>query len=145
MLSRWIEDDLLDVTHDEGIGVIAFSPLAQGVLTGKYIEGVPLDSRVAEDASLSRAILHEENLAGLRALNDVANGRGQTLAQIAIAWVLRDSRVTTAVVGASRWSQIEDSLGALDHLGFSADELAEIDRYATEGEINIWATSSSES
>ncbi|MCL1693871.1 MAG: L-glyceraldehyde 3-phosphate reductase [Actinomycetia bacterium] len=144
MLNRWVEEGLLDVVEEECIGVIAFSPLAQGMLTGKYLDGVPADSRAAEDESLSAGFLNEENLARLRALNEIAKGRGQTLAQMAIAWVLRDPRVTTALIGASRWSQIEDSLGALDHLDFSIDELAEIDRYATEGGIDLWVTSSSE-
>ncbi len=144
MLNRWIEEGLLDVVEEEGIGVIAFSPLAQGMLTGKYLDGVPADSRAAEDASLSKGFLNTENLSRLRALNEIAKGRGQTLPQMAIAWVLRDPRVTTALIGASRWSQIEDSLGALDHLDFTMDELAEIDRYATEGGIDLWVTSSSE-
>ncbi len=144
MLNRWIEEGLLDVVEEEGIGVIAFSPLAQGMLTGKYLDGVPADSRAAEDESLSKGFLNEENLSRLRGLNEIAGGRGQTLAQMAIAWVLRDPRITTALIGASRWSQIEDSLGALDHLDFTMDELAEIDRYATEGGIDLWVTSSSE-
>jgi L-glyceraldehyde 3-phosphate reductase len=144
MLNRWIEEGLLDVVEEEGIGVIAFSPMAQGMLTGKYLDGVPADSRAAEDASLSKGFLNEENLSRLRALNEIAKGRGQTLAQMAIAWVLRDPRVTTALIGASRWSQIEDNLGALDHLDFTIDELAEIDRYATEGGVDLWVTSSSE-
>ncbi len=142
MLNRWIEGGLLDVVADEGIGLIAFSPLAQGMLTGKYLDGIPADSRAAEDASLSKGFLSEENLARLRALNQIATGRGQTLAQMAIAWVLRDERVTTALIGASRWSQIEDSLGALDNLAFTDSELAEIDRHAVEGGIDIWARSS---
>ncbi|MEN8233508.1 MAG: L-glyceraldehyde 3-phosphate reductase [Actinomycetota bacterium] len=145
MLNRWIEDGLLDVVDDEGIGVIAFSPLAQGMLTSKYLQDVPKDSRAAEDASLSRGFLNEENLGRLRALHQIAQRRGQTLAQMAIAWVLRDPRVTTALVGASRWSQIEDSLGALENLAFTEDELAEIDRHAVEGGIDLWATSSSQS
>ena len=144
MLNRWIEDDLLDVVEEEGIGVIAFSPLAQGMLTGRYLGGVPSDSRAAENESLSTGFLNEENLSRLRGLNEIAEGRGQTLAQMAIAWVLRDPRVTTALIGASRWSQIEDSLGALKNLDFSPDELAEIDRYAVEGGIDLWATSSRE-
>jgi L-glyceraldehyde 3-phosphate reductase len=114
------------------------------MLTGKYLDGVPADSRAAEDESLSMGFLNDENLSRLRGLNEIAKGRGQTLAQMAIAWVLRDPRVTTALIGASRWSQIEDSLGALDHLDFTMDELAEIDRYATEGGIDLWVTSSSE-
>ena len=144
MLNRWIEDDLLDVVDDEGIGVIAISPLAQGMLTTKYLNGIPEDSRAAEDVSLSRTFLTDENLSRIRALNDIAALRGQTLAQMAIAWVLRDQRVTTALIGASRWSQIADSLGALDNLSFSPDELSEIDRYAVEGGIDLWETSSSQ-
>ncbi len=142
MLNRWIEDELLDVVDDEGIGVIAFSPLAQGMLTDKYLTGVPADSRAAENASLSKGFLAETNLSHIRALNEIAASRGQTLAQMAIAWVLRDPRVTTALVGASRWSQIEDSLGALDNLMFSDEELATIDEHAVEGGIDLWATSS---
>jgi L-glyceraldehyde 3-phosphate reductase len=142
MINRWIEDDLLDVVDEEGIGVIAFSPLAQGMLTNKYLDGVPANSRAAEDDSLSAGSLTEANLARIRGLNDIAQSRGQTLAQMAIAWVLRDRRVTTALVGASRWSQIEDSLGALDNLDFTDEELSAIDGFATEGGINIWSTSS---
>ncbi|MEN8113200.1 MAG: L-glyceraldehyde 3-phosphate reductase [Actinomycetota bacterium] len=145
MLNRWIEDGLLDAVDDEGIGVIAFSPLAQGMLTSKYLDIVPQDSRAAEDDSLSKGFLTEENLGRIRALNAVAQRRGQSLAQMAIAWVLRDPRVTTALVGASRWSQIEDSLGALDNLAFTDDELAEIDVHAVEGGIDLWETSSSQS
>ena len=145
MLNRWIEEDLLDVVEEEGIGVIAFSALAQGMLTGKYLDGVPSNSRAAEDATLSKSFLNDENLSRLRALNEIAKRRGQTLAQMAISWVLRDPRVTTALIGASRWSQIEDSLGALDNLDFTIDELEEIDRYATEGGVDLWVTSSSES
>lgn len=144
MLNRWIEEGLLDVVEEEGIGVIAFSPLAQGMLTAKYLDGIPSDSRAAEDASLSKSFLTEDNLLRLRALNEIAAGRGQKLAQMSIAWVLRDPRVTTALIGASRWSQIEDSLGALDNLSFSDDELTEIDRYANEGGIDLWVTSSSQ-
>jgi len=144
MLNRWIEDDLLDVTENEGIGVIVFSPLAQGVLTGKYLNGVPADSRAAEDFTLTREFVSDENLARVRALNEIAAGRDQTLAQMAIAWTLRDPRVTTALVGASRWSQIEDSLGALENLAFTAAELAEIDLHAVDSDINLWETSSRE-
>jgi L-glyceraldehyde 3-phosphate reductase len=142
MLNRWIEEELLEVLDHEGIGCIAFSPLAQGMLTDKYLEGVPEASRAADDASLRADFLTDENLANLRALNAIAGRRGQTLAQMAVAWVLRDPRVTTALIGASRWSQIEDSLGALDNLEFSADEIEEIDRFAREGGLNLWATSS---
>ena len=144
MINRWIEEDLLDVVADEGIGVIAFSPLAQGMLTARYLSGVPTDSRAAENDSLSSEFLSQKNLDRIRGLNDIAADRGQTLAQMAIAWVLRDARVTTALVGASRWSQIEDSLGALDNLEFTDEELAAIDHYATEGGINIWEASSRE-
>ena len=144
MLNRWIEDDLLDVTEKEGIGVVVFSPLAQGMLTGKYLDGVPAGSRAAKDSTLSREFVSDENLARVRALNEIAAGRGQTLAQMAIAWTLRDPRVTTALIGASRWSQIEDSLGALDNLAFTAAELAEIDLHAVDSDINLWETSSRE-
>jgi len=144
MINRWIEDGLLDVVEDEGIGVIAFSPLAQGMLTNKYLDGIPTGSRAAEDASLSTGFLTEDNLDRIRGLNAIATSRGQTLAQMAIAWVLRDPRVTTALVGASRWTQIEDSLGALDNPEFTDEELAAIDRYATDSGINIWETSSRE-
>ncbi|MDH5371330.1 MAG: L-glyceraldehyde 3-phosphate reductase [Acidimicrobiia bacterium] len=143
MLNRWIEDGLLDTLDQEGIGCIAFSPLAQGMLSSKYLDGVPGTARAAEpDGSFSRDFLTAGNLANIRALNDIANRRGQTLAQMAIAWVLRDPRVTTALIGASRWSQIEDSVAALDNLEFSAAELDEIDKYAIEGGINLWARSS---
>ena len=143
MLNRWIEDGLLDVLGEEGIGCIVFSPLAQGLLTSKYLAGVPEASRATEKGgSLLPHHLSDENVARIRGLNELAKQRGQTLAQMAISWVLRDSRVTTALIGASRWSQIEDSLGALDNLEFSPDELADIDRFAVEGKINLWAESS---
>jgi len=142
MLNRWVEGGLLDVVEDEGMGVIAFSPLGQGMLTAKYLGGIPSGSRASENESFSTSYLTDDNVARLRGLNDIASSRGQTLAQMAIAWVLRDPRVTSALVGASRWSQIENSLDALDNLGFSHDELAEIDRFAVEGGINLWATSS---
>ena len=144
MLNRWIEDELLDVTDAEGMGVIVFSPLGQGMLTAKYLNGVPAESRAAEDASLSLEFLTDENLSRIRALNEIALGRGQTLAQMAIAWALRDPRVTTALIGASRWSQIHDSLGALENLDFTDEELTEIDRYAADSGINLWASSSRE-
>jgi len=143
MLNRWIEDGLLDVLDDEGIGCIVFSPLAQGMLTSKYLGGVPETARAAESAgTLSQNLLTEENLANIRALNDIAGRRGQTLAQMALSWVLRDPRVTTALVGASRWSQIDDSLGALENLEFTESELLEIDQHAIDGGINLWAGSS---
>ena len=144
MLNRWVESGLLEAAHDEGMGVIAFSPLGQGMLTDKYLDGVPEGSRAAEDATLSQSFLTADNITRLRGLNGIAARRGQTLAQMAIAWVLRDPSVTSALVGASRWSQIENSLGALDNLGFSDEELGEIDRFAVEGDINLWATSSSQ-
>ena len=144
MLNRWIEDELLDVTDAEGMGVIVFSPLGQGMLTAKYLNGVPAESRATEDASLSLEFLTDENLSRIRALNEIALGRGQTLAQMAIAWALRDPRVTTALIGASRWSQIHDSLGALENLDFTDEELTEIDRYAADSGINLWASSSRE-
>lgn len=143
MLNRWVEGGLLDVLEEEGIGCIAFSPLAQGMLTSKYLSGVPESSRGAEDGgSLLPGYLNEANIARVRSLNDIARRRGQSLAQMALAWVLRDPRVTTALVGASRWSQIEENLDALDNLEFGADELAEIDQYAVECGVNLWATSS---
>jgi L-glyceraldehyde 3-phosphate reductase len=142
MLNRWVEDGLLDVLGELGIGCIAFSPLAQGLLTDRYLEGVPADSRVATGGALDGSMLSEDNLARVRALNDVARDRGQTLAQMAVAWVLRDDRVTSALIGASRWSQVEDLLRAVDNTQFTDEELAAIDRYAVEGDINLWARSS---
>ncbi len=138
MLNRWIEEDLLDVLDEVGMGCIAFSPLAQGMLTNKYLGGVPDDSRAAQGKSLSPELLTEQNLTHIRALNELAAGRGQTLAQLAIAWALRDERVTSALIGASSVKQLEDSLGAVANLSFSADELAAIDQYATDGGINLW-------
>jgi L-glyceraldehyde 3-phosphate reductase len=138
MLNRWIEEDLLDALGDTGLGCIAFSPLAQGMLTDKYLNGVPAGSRASQDKSLSTDLLTPANLTHIRALNDLAATRGQTLAQLALAWVLRDDRVTSALIGASSVKQLEDSLGAVRNLEFSTEELAEIDRYATEGGINLW-------
>ena len=142
MLNRWIEGGLLDTLAEVGAGTIAFSPLAQGMLTDKYLDGVPADSRMAEGSSLSRDYLNEQNLKHIRALNEIARGRGQSLAQLALAWALRDERVTSLVVGASSVRQLEDSLGALGNLGFTADELAEIDAHAVEGGIDLWRRSS---
>ncbi|HTO05121.1 MAG TPA: L-glyceraldehyde 3-phosphate reductase [Opitutus sp.] len=143
MLNRWVETDgLLDTLESEGIGCIAFSPLAQGMLTNKYLEGQPADSRVKSNSSLKDDFLTSENLANIRALNGIAQTRGQTLAQMAIAWVLKDPRVTTALIGASKVSQIEDCVAALKNVKFTADELAQIDRYAKDGDINLWAASS---
>jgi L-glyceraldehyde 3-phosphate reductase len=143
MLNRWIEEELLDTVEAGGVGCIAFSPLAQGMLTDKYLQGVPEGSRASLDGSLSPKLLTEQTLAKIRALGEIAAGRGQTLAQMAIAWTLRDPRMTSAVVGVSSVEQLEMNIGALDRRDFSEDELAEIDRYATESDINIWARSSS--
>jgi L-glyceraldehyde 3-phosphate reductase len=144
MLNRWIEPDLLEVLGDEGIGCIAFSPLAQGMLTSRYLGGVPEGSRASRNGSLSRRQLSDETLAKVRALNDIAARRGQSLAQMAIAWTLRDARVTSAVVGASSVAQLEENLAAADRLDFTDEERAEIDRYATDAGINLWARSSAE-
>jgi L-glyceraldehyde 3-phosphate reductase len=145
MLNRWTEDDrLLDALEDLGAGCIAFSPLAQGMLTDKYLDGVPEGSRATRSYSLSRELLSDENLARIRALNDLAARRGQSLAQMAVAWTLRDPRMTSVLVGASSVEQLEQNVGALDRLDFTPDELAEIDRYALESGINLWARSSAE-
>jgi L-glyceraldehyde 3-phosphate reductase len=142
ILNRWIEPELLAVLEEEGLGCIAFSPLAQGLLTNKYLNGVPEASRAAQNGSFKKGLLSEANLANVRALNDVARRRGQSLAQMAIAWVLRKPAVTSALLGASRWEQIEDCLGALRNLQFSQSELDEIDSHANDGGLNIWAKSS---
>jgi L-glyceraldehyde 3-phosphate reductase len=142
MLNRWIEEELLDTLEEEGIGCIAFSPLAQGLLTTKYLNGVPEDSRASRNDSLSRDQITEQNLAHVRALNEIARGRGQTLAQMAISWTLRDERVTSALVGASSVAQLEENLAAAGRSSFTEEELAEIDRHAVEAGINIWAASS---
>jgi L-glyceraldehyde 3-phosphate reductase len=144
MLNRWIEGGLLDVLEREGIGCIAFSPLAQGVLTGKYLNGVPEGSRASQNGSLTSDQISEQTLAHVRALAQIARNRGQSLAQLAIAWVLRDQRVTSALIGASSVAQLEENLAAAQNTEFSADELAEIDRHAVDAGINIWAASSSE-
>ncbi|HKA12089.1 MAG TPA: aldo/keto reductase, partial [Candidatus Dormibacteraeota bacterium] len=142
LLNRWIEQDLLNVLGEEGVGCIVFSPLAQGVLTDRYLAGVPAGSRASRPGTLSQELLSGETLAKVRALNEVAMRRGQTLAQMALAWTLRDARVTSALVGASSVAQLEQNVAALDSLDFSADELAELDRFATESDINLWAESS---
>ena len=142
MLNRWVEDGLLDALEEEGIGCIAFSPLAQGMLTDRYLDGIPAGSRASRDASLDPALLDEARLAQVRALNEVAAGRGQSLAQLALAWVLRDPRVTSVLVGASSVAQLEANVAALQRLELSADELAEIDRHAVDSGINLWAPSS---
>jgi L-glyceraldehyde 3-phosphate reductase len=143
LLNRWIEEDLLDVLGREGVGSIVFSPLAQGMLTDKYLGGaIPEGTRAAEGRFLTGDMLDELTLAHVRALNEVARRRGQTLAQMAIAWTLRDPRVTSALIGARTVAQLEDSLGALRELEFSDEELAEIDGHAVEGGINLWKASS---
>ena len=142
LINRWIEPALLDVLAEEGVGAIAFSPLAQGLLTDRYLDGVPADSRAAHEGSFSQSLLSEANLANARGLREIARGRGQTLAQLAIAWTLRDPRVASALIGASSVAQLDDNLAALDHLAFEPAELAEIDRFALEGGVNLWAESS---
>jgi L-glyceraldehyde 3-phosphate reductase len=143
LLNRWIEDELLDVLEREGVGAIVFSPLAQGLLTDKYLNGVQEDSRVRRGNYFTAEMISEQNLQRVRALNEIAERRGQTLAQLAIAWSLRDPRVSSALLGASSVRQLEQNIAALQHADFSADELDEIDRYAQEGGINLWAESSS--
>ncbi len=144
MLNRWIENGLLDALEQHGAGCIVFSPLAQGMLTDRYLSGIPGDSRASRDGSLSPDLLTEQALEKIRALNGIAAARGQTLAQMALAWALRDRRVTSALVGASSVAQLETNVAALDRLDFSDDELSEIDRHATDSGINIWAGSSDE-
>ena len=138
LLNRWIEEDLLDVLGEAGVGCIAFSPLAQGMLTGRYLNGIPEGSRASQGKSLSPDSLTPQNLTHVRALNAIAEGRGQTLAQMAIAWVLRDPRMTSAFIGSSSAAQIDDSLGAVANLAFSTAELDAIDHHAVEGGINLW-------
>jgi L-glyceraldehyde 3-phosphate reductase len=143
MINRWIEDDhLLDTLEEVGAGCIAFSPLAQGLLTDRYLDGIPADSRVATGGAMSREMLTHERLAIVGALNSVAARRGQTLAQLALVWALRDRRMTSLVIGASSVAQLEDNVRALDHLEVSGDELAEIDGLATDAGVNLWARSS---
>jgi L-glyceraldehyde 3-phosphate reductase len=142
MLNRWIEGGLLDVLEHEGIGCIAFSPLAQGVLTGKYLGGVPSGSRASVDGSLSTDQLSEPILAHVRALAGIAEARGQSLAQLALSWALRDPRVTSVLIGASSVAQLEENLAAAGRSDFTEEELAAIDRDAVDAGINIWAASS---
>ena len=142
MLNRWIEPELLDTLGELGIGCIVFSPLAQGMLTDKYLDGIPDGSRASRHGSLSPNLINDQSLAKIRALNEIASRRGQSLAQLALAWTLRDPRVTSTLIGASSVEQLESNVAALDNLDFSAEELAEIDQYATEADINIWAASS---
>jgi L-glyceraldehyde 3-phosphate reductase len=144
MLNRWVEDGLLDVLEDEGVGCIAFSPLAQGMLTDRYLQGIPTDSRAAQGKSLSPDLLSDEAMAHIRRLNDIAGQRGQSLAQMALAWVLRDPRVTSVLIGASSVAQLEANVAALDNLTFLDEELAAIDGDAVESGINLWAASSEE-
>ena len=141
MLNRWIEHGLLEVLEREGIGAIVFSPLAQGLLTDRYLEGVGEDSRVRRGHYFSEQLITRENLDRVRALNEIARGRGQTLAQLAIAWALRDQRVSSVLLGASRVEQLEQNVAALGRLDFDADALEEIDRYAQEGDVNLWPPS----
>jgi L-glyceraldehyde 3-phosphate reductase len=143
MLNRWIEPELLDVLADEGAGCIVFSPLAQGMLTDKYLHGIPEGSRASRTATLSPDLINDETLEKIRALNEIASARGQSLAQMALAWTLRDPRVTSALAGASSVEQLETNVAALERADFTDEELAEIDRHATESGINLWATSSS--
>jgi L-glyceraldehyde 3-phosphate reductase len=138
MLNRWIEADLLDTLDEHGVGCIAFAPLAQGMLTARYLDGVPEGSRASRGASLETDWLTEENLGHIRALNEIAGSRGQTLAQMAIAWVLRDPRVTSALIGASSVEQLEDSLGAVRRLGFTDEELAAIEPHAVDAGVDLW-------
>jgi L-glyceraldehyde 3-phosphate reductase len=142
LLNRWIEEDLLDVLDEEGIGCIVFSPLAQGMLTDKYLDGIPDDSRAARGGSLTPDMLTEQSLTHIRALNEIASRRGQSLAQMALAWTLHDPRITSTLIGASSVAQLDENLGALENLDFSDEELRTIDGHAVEAGINIWSTSS---
>jgi L-glyceraldehyde 3-phosphate reductase len=143
MLNRWIEPELLDVLEEEGIGCIVFSPLAQGMLSDKYLEGIPEGSRASRSATLSPDLLTNEALEKIRSLNEIAKRRGQSLAQMALAWTLRDPRVTSALAGASSVEQLEANVAAVGRIDFTDAELAEIEKYATESGINLWAASSS--
>jgi len=142
MLNRWIEPDLLDTLGELGSGCIVFSPLAQGMLTDKYLNGIPEGSRASRHGSLSPDLINEQSLAKVRALNEIAARRGQTLAQLALAWTLRDERVTSTLIGASSVGQLEANVATLDNLDLSKEELEEIDRYATDANLNLWAASS---
>ncbi|SEN31620.1 L-glyceraldehyde 3-phosphate reductase [Cryobacterium sp. TMT1-3] len=142
MFNRWVEDDLLDTLEDIGAGCIAFSPLAQGLLTDRYLGGIPADSRVARDGSANKSMVSAEVLSDIRALTEIASERGQSLAQLALAWVLRNAEVTSALIGASSVQQLETNVGALQNLEFTAEELTAIDEHAVDGGINLWAASS---
>jgi L-glyceraldehyde 3-phosphate reductase len=141
MINRWVEGGLLDTLEREGIGCIAFSPLAQGMLTDKYLEGIPADSRVARGGALRREFLSADNLARIRSLDAIARRRDQNLAQMALAWVLKDQRITSVIIGASRPAQIEDCVRALAQPAFAAEELAEIDRHALDAGVDLWTRS----
>ena len=143
MLNRWIEPELLDALEELGVGCIGFSPLAQGMLSDRYLHGIPEGSRAARNDTLSPDLLTDEALAKIRALNEIAGRRGQTLAQMALAWTLRALRMTSTLVGASSVAQLEANVAALDDLEFASEELVEIDRYASDGAVNLWAASSS--
>ena len=138
MFNRWIEDKLLDELDKDGVGCIAFSPLAQGLLTDRYLDGVPTDSRASKDGSLSRTMLSDTNLNHVRALRTIAEARGQKVSQLAIAWALRDPRVTSVLLGASSVDQLDENLASLDNLHFSDEELRRIDEHAVEGDVNLW-------
>ena len=142
LLNRWIEPDLIETLGELGVGCITFSPLAQGVLTDRYLNGIPEDSRASRNESLAPETLTDETLAKVKGLNEIAAGRGQSLAQMALAWTLRDERITSTLIGASSVAQLEENLGALGNLAFSADELEAIDGFAPEEAVNIWAASS---
>jgi L-glyceraldehyde 3-phosphate reductase len=142
LLNRWIEQELLEVLDRHGVGAIVFSPLGQGLLTDRYLQGIPADSRVRRGEAFDESLLSDETLARVRALNEIAARRGQSLAQLAIAWALRDPRVSSALIGASSVAQLEQNVAALSNLDFTAEELAEIDRYAVDSPINLWAASS---
>ena len=143
MLNRWVEDGLLDTLEKLGVGCIAFSPLAQGMLTDRYLNGIPADSRAARGGSLSTDLLSDEALSHIRSLNEIAAGRGQSLAQLALAWALRDKRVTSVLVGASSVEQLENNLATIGNLDFDDDELTRIERHAVDSGINLWSPSSS--
>jgi len=143
MFNRWVEDGLLDLLGDEGVGCIAFSVLAQGLLSDRYLNGIPRGSRASRDGSLTRDMLNDENLARVRALDDIAQARHQSLAQMAISWALRDPRISSVLVGASSVSQLEQNVTALDAMDFTSDEIAAIDRHAVDGGIDLWRTPAS--
>jgi L-glyceraldehyde 3-phosphate reductase len=141
MFNRWVEDELLDTLDDLGVGCIAFSPLAQGLLTDRYLKGIPADARAAREGSMQKNMVNDSTLAGIRALTDIAENRGQSLAQMAIAWTLRNKGLTSALVGASSVAQLEANLASVANLTFTPEELAAIDEYAVESGINLWAES----